>query len=178
MNVIAQAKEWLKADPHEETQHELRVLIEQAGKADPQALQELHDCFSGSLQFGTAGLRGKLGPGPNRMNLVVVARAAAGLAKYLNHENNTNNQGTNTVVIGYDARHNSELFAQVTAQILSGAGYHSLAIPTYGPYAGSGICYPAPARQRRCHGDREPQPTPRQWLQGVSRLGRSNNSTR
>lgn len=129
MNVIAQAKEWLKADPHEETQHELRVLIEQAGKADPQALRELHDCFSGSLQFGTAGLRGKLGPGPNRMNLVVVARAAAGLAKYLNHENNTNNQGTNTVVIGYDARHNSELFAQVTAQILSGAGITPLLFP-------------------------------------------------
>ncbi len=126
MNVIAQAKEWLKADPHEDTQHELRMLIEQAGKADPQALQELHDCFSGTLQFGTAGLRGKLGPGPNRMNLVVVARAAAGLADYLKKNKD---QDSLRVVIGYDARHNSELFAKVSAQILSGAGITPLLFP-------------------------------------------------
>ncbi len=124
MNVIAQAREWLINDPHEETQHELRVLLERAGKMDPLAIAELHDCFNGTLQFGTAGLRGKLGPGPNRMNLVVVARAAAGLAKYLN------DKGTNgSVVIGYDARHNSELFARVSAQILSGAGITPLLFP-------------------------------------------------
>ena len=128
MSIISTAKEWLATDPHEETQHQLRVLIEQAGKADPLALQELHDSFSGSLQFGTAGLRGKLGPGPNRMNVVVVARAAAGLATYLNQ------QGPNkTVVIGYDARHNSKLFAQVSAQIFSGAGITTLLFPDMVP---------------------------------------------
>lgn len=124
MNVIAEAREWLTNDPHEETQHELRVLLERAGQMDPLAVAELHDCFRGSLQFGTAGLRGKLGPGPNRMNLVVVARAAAGLARYLN------DKGTNgSVVIGYDARHNSELFAKVSAQILSGVGITPLLFP-------------------------------------------------
>jgi phosphomannomutase len=124
MNVISQARDWLASDPDEQTQYELRVLLERAGQMDPLAIAELHDCFNGTLQFGTAGLRGKLGPGPNRMNLVVVARAAAGLARYLN------NQGTHqqdqSVVIGYDARHNSKLFAQVTAQILSGVGIHPL----------------------------------------------------
>ena len=124
MNVIAQAREWLLNDPHEETQHELRILLERAGQMDPLAVAELHDCFRASLQFGTAGLRGKLGPGPNRMNLVVVARAAAGLAQYLN------DKGTGgSVVIGYDARHNSELFAKVSAQILSGAGITPLLFP-------------------------------------------------
>ncbi len=124
MNVIAQAREWLTNDPHEETQHELCVLLERAGQMDPLAIAELHDCFNGTLQFGTAGLRGKLGPGPNRMNLVVVARAAAGLAKYLN-DKCTNK----SIVIGYDARHNSELFARVSAQILSGAGITPLLFP-------------------------------------------------
>lgn len=124
MSIISTAKEWLASDPHEETQHQLRVLIEQAGKADPRALQELHDSFSGSLQFGTAGLRGKLGPGPNRMNVVVVARAAAGLAKYLNQQGSAQ-----SVVIGYDARHNSKIFAQVSAQILSGAGINTFLFP-------------------------------------------------
>ncbi len=117
MNIISTAKNWLADDPHEETQHQLRVLIEQAGKADPDALQELHDSFSGSLEFGTAGLRGKIGPGPNRMNVVVVARAAAGLAEYLIKELPTSDL---SVVIGFDARHNSELFATVSAQIFSG----------------------------------------------------------
>ena len=119
MNIVSTAKNWLADDPHEETQHQLRVLIEQAGKADPDALQELHDSFSGSLEFGTAGLRGKIGPGPNRMNVVVVARAAAGLAEYLTQELPKSDL---SVVIGFDARHNSELFATVSAQIFSGYG--------------------------------------------------------
>lgn len=123
MNIISTAKDWLDADPHEETQHQLRMLIEQAGKADPDALQELHDSFSGSLEFGTAGLRGKIGPGPNRMNVVVVARAAAGLAEYLIATKDTTTPTADlSVVIGFDARHNSELFAHVSAQILSGYG--------------------------------------------------------
>ena len=131
MNVIEQARDWLANDPHEQTQHELRVLLERAGKMDPLAIAELHDCFNGTLQFGTAGLRGKLGPGPNRMNLVVVARAAAGLAKYLTLHN-ANQQGLR-VVIGYDARHNSQLFAKVTAQILGGAGITPLLFPQVVP---------------------------------------------
>ncbi len=125
MNLIATARDWLANDPHEETQHQLRMLIEQAGKADPQALKELHDSFDGTLQFGTAGLRGTLGPGPNRMNLVVVARAAAGLAQYLLEQE----IASPSVVIGFDARHNSELFANVSAQIFSGYGIAAKLFP-------------------------------------------------
>ena len=125
MNLIATARDWLANDPHEETQHQLRMLIEQAGKADPQALKELHDSFDGTLQFGTAGLRGTLGPGPNRMNLVVVARAAAGLAQYLLEQK----IASPSVVIGFDARHNSELFANVSAQIFSGYGIAAKLFP-------------------------------------------------
>jgi phosphomannomutase len=125
VNVISTARDWLANDPHEETQHQLRMLIEQAGKADPQALGELLDSFNGTLQFGTAGLRGKLGPGPNRMNLVVVARAAAGLAQYLLDQK----IDSPSVVIGFDARHNSELFANVSAQIFSGYGITAKLFP-------------------------------------------------
>jgi len=125
VNLIATARDWLANDPHEETQHQLRMLIEQAGKADPQALKELHDSFDGTLQFGTAGLRGTLGPGPNRMNLVVVARAAAGLAQYLLDQK----IDSPSVVIGFDARHNSELFANVSAQIFSGYGITAKLFP-------------------------------------------------
>ncbi len=127
MNVISQARDWLVNDPHEQTQHELRVLLERAGQMDPLAIAELHDCFNGTLQFGTAGLRGKLGPGPNRMNLVVVARAAAGLANYLKKHNPDLKEIS--VVIGFDARHNSELFAKITAQILCGAGIKPFLFP-------------------------------------------------
>jgi len=129
VNLIATARDWLANDPHEETQHQLRMLIEQAGKADPLALKELHDSFDGTLQFGTAGLRGKLGPGPNRMNLVVVARAAAGLAQYLLDQEIENP----SVVIGFDARHNSELFANVSAQIFSGYGITAKLFPHPAP---------------------------------------------
>jgi len=77
------------------------------------------------LQFGTAGLRGKLGPGPNRMNRVVVMQAAAGLAAYLNQQH----PHEASIVIGYDARHNSDVFAADTAAIMQGAGINALVLP-------------------------------------------------
>ncbi|KOV20946.1 phospho-sugar mutase, partial [Streptomyces sp. XY152] len=74
--------------------------------------------FSGTLQFGTAGLRGELGAGPMRMNRSVVIRAAAGLAAYLKKNGHTGG----LVVIGYDARHKSRDFAEDTAAVMTGAG--------------------------------------------------------
>ncbi|NGN94112.1 phospho-sugar mutase [Nocardioides sp. KC13] len=119
--LVVLAREWLADDPDAQTRAELEALL---SSTDPSAIAELADRFSGTLQFGTAGLRGALGAGPNRMNRVVVIKAAAGLARYLLA---TGAQGP--VVIGYDARHNSDVFAQDTAEVMTGAGLHALVMP-------------------------------------------------
>ena len=112
-----QAKRWLAQDPDPQTRAELQQLINNN--------DELTDCFASRLQFGTAGLRGKLGPGPNRMNRVVVMQAAAGLASYLRQQH----PHEASIVIGYDARHNSDVFATDTAAIMQGAGINALVLP-------------------------------------------------
>jgi len=127
MTALDEARAWLADDPDARMQSELSALIDDAASGDDDALAELADAFSGTLEFGTAGLRGKIGPGPNRMNVVVVARAAAGLAAYLNE------RGGGAVVIGFDARTDSDLFANATAQILSGAGLSAMVLPEYLP---------------------------------------------
>ena len=94
------------------------------------ARQELADSFSGTLQFGTAGLRAALGPGPNRMNRVVVRRAAAGFAAFLTDAVAQASPGTRPrAVVGYDARHNSDIFAEETAAILTAAGIETFLMP-------------------------------------------------
>ena len=125
MTIFAAAAAWLETDPDPQTRRELEALIAHAKVGDEAAQQELADAFTGTLQFGTAGLRGPLGPGPNRMNRVVVTRAAAGLARYLNKLH----PGGSAVVIGYDARHNSDVFARDTASVLTGAGIRAMVLP-------------------------------------------------
>ncbi|MFD5479642.1 phospho-sugar mutase [Streptomyces hawaiiensis] len=117
--LIAQAQAWLTEDPDPETRTELARLI------DAQDHTELAARFSGTLQFGTAGLRGELGAGPMRMNRSVVIRAAAGLAAYLKKQGHDNG----LVVIGYDARHKSHDFAQDTAAVMTGAGLRAAVLP-------------------------------------------------
>src|SRR4051794_39460944 len=114
-DLLARARAWSAEDPDEGTRAELERLAETAG-ADPDGPEaaDLADRFDGRLEFGTAGLRGALGAGPNRMNRVVVTRAAAGLASYLRSEGH---QG-GTVVVGYDARHLSDVFARDTAEVM------------------------------------------------------------
>lgn len=118
MDLLEQAEAWLAQDPDPRTKAELRQLIDTND-------DELADCFASRLQFGTAGLRGKLGPGPNRMNRVVVMQAAAGLAAYVNKHH----PHEASIVIGYDARHNSDVFASDTAAIMQGAGINALVLP-------------------------------------------------
>ena len=120
--LLGRARAWAAEDPDEQTRAELEALIttaEAGGETD------LADRFAGTLEFGTAGLRGALGAGPNRMNRVVVTRAAAGLAAYLK---DTGHAG-GSVVIGFDARHNSDAFARDTAEIMTGAGFKALVMP-------------------------------------------------
>ncbi|WP_267246183.1 phospho-sugar mutase [Streptomyces sp. PR69] len=118
-DLIARANAWLAEDPDGETREELAKLIES------QDLDELAARFAGTLQFGTAGLRGELGAGPMRMNRAVVIRAAAGLAGYLKAKG----QGDGLVVIGYDARYKSADFARDTAAVMVGAGLRAAVLP-------------------------------------------------
>ncbi|KOG24590.1 phospho-sugar mutase [Streptomyces viridochromogenes] len=118
-DLIARAQAWLAEDPDPETRDELAKLIDAADT------DELAARFSGTLQFGTAGLRGEIGAGPMRMNRTVVIRAAAGLAAYLRKQGHEGG----LVVIGYDARHKSEDFARDTAAVMTGAGLRAAVLP-------------------------------------------------
>ncbi|MGC4987551.1 phospho-sugar mutase [Streptomyces sp. DT193] len=118
-DIVARAKAWLAEDPDAETRDELAKLVE------AEDVTELTARFSGTLQFGTAGLRGELGAGPMRMNRSVVIRTAAGLAAYLKAQGHTGG----LVVIGYDARHKSADFARDTAAVMTGAGLRAAVLP-------------------------------------------------
>ncbi len=117
---------WIADDPDPDTAADLTALLESADGGDASATTELADRFSGLLQFGTAGLRGALGGGPNRMNRAVVIRAAAGLAAHMTAELG----GAGRVVIGYDARHKSHDFAVDTAAVMTAAGHEALLLPS------------------------------------------------
>lgn len=121
--LLAVARAWQADDPDPRTAAQLETLIERADAGDAAAIAELADAFAGPLQFGTAGLRGAMGPGSNRMNLAVVSRAARGLADYLVAEiGGAGTPEAPVVVIGHDARHNSRAFAEASAQIMTAAG--------------------------------------------------------
>ena len=119
------ARAWVNDDPDPATEAELTDVIGRAQDGDAQAEADLRDRFAGLLQFGTAGLRGALGAGPNRMNRSVVLRAAAGLTSYLQAKLGKRDV---TVVIGYDARHNSDVFARDTAAVVTAAGGRALVL--------------------------------------------------
>nr|NLD40085.1 phospho-sugar mutase [Actinomycetales bacterium] len=119
---------WIDADPDPVTQDEVQDLLERAITDDAAAL-ELADRFSGFLEFGTAGLRGALGGGPNRMNRAVVIRAAAGLAAYLRQSVGADFH----VVIGCDARRGSAQFARDTAAVVTAAGGRAQLLPPRQP---------------------------------------------
>ncbi|MFM5903835.1 MAG: phospho-sugar mutase [Microbacteriaceae bacterium] len=123
--LIDQAKAWLNQDPDAETRAELEALIASGDIA------ELESRFSTRLAFGTAGLRGELGAGPNRMNRVLVAQAAAGLARFLKEQ--AHDGETPSVAIGYDGRINSDVFARDSAEVMAGAGIRVLLFDSMGP---------------------------------------------
>ncbi|TFC19243.1 phospho-sugar mutase [Cryobacterium algoritolerans] len=125
--LIHTANDWLSQDPDPETQAELRLLVRAAGDGDGAAIRELHTRFDERLAFGTAGLRGVIAAGSNRMNRVLVSQAAAGLAAYLRGAASPGS--TPSVVIGYDGRKNSHVFATDTAAILAGAGVRAILLP-------------------------------------------------
>ena len=124
-DLLAAARLWLDDDPDPATRDELSAVLQRVQDGDPAARGDLTDRFAGTLEFGTAGLRGAVAAGPNRMNRAVVIRAAAGLTGYLLREH-----PAPRVVIGYDARHRSLDFARDTAAVVVAAGGEALLLPS------------------------------------------------
>ncbi|WP_022884902.1 phospho-sugar mutase [Glaciibacter superstes] len=128
--VIDQARAWLAQDPDPVTRAELTELTDAAVRGDEAAIADLHDRFDTRLEFGTAGLRGEIAAGPNRMNRVLVTQAAAGLSAFLLERAGSDRDGeTPSIVIGYDGRTNSDVFARDTAEIAAGAGLRAILLP-------------------------------------------------
>jgi phosphomannomutase len=123
-DLLARVHTWLAQDPDPETRSQLEELIE---SGDYTALAEL---FVAPLAFGTAGLRAPIGPGPARMNRLVVRQATAGFAAWLHGQGHS----SGLVVVGHDARHGSRAFAEDTAATLVAAGFtvalSALHVPT------------------------------------------------
>ncbi|WP_405217545.1 phospho-sugar mutase [Agrococcus sp. Ld7] len=124
VETLAAARAWAAADPDLETRAELESSITAAEAGDQAALAEVTDAFTGRLQFGTAGLRGRIAPGPNRMNSVVVQQASAGLADFL-----VAREPHPSVVIGWDGRRGSERFARDAAEVFAGRGVRAILLP-------------------------------------------------
>ena len=120
------ARAWMVQDPDAMTREELSELLARVEDGDTEAAADLEDRFSTRLAFGTAGLRGTLGAGSNRMNRVLVAQAAAGFAAYLLERSGGE---TPTVVVGYDGRRNSDVFARDSVEIFAGAGLNAILLP-------------------------------------------------
>lgn len=124
---VARAEAWIAQDPDPETRGELAAIVEAVRGGDTAAAGDLADRFDTRLAFGTAGLRGEIAAGPNRMNRVLVSQAAAGLAAYLLEHAAPGT--TPSVVIGYDGRKNSAVFARDSAELMAGAGVRAILLP-------------------------------------------------
>ena len=114
------AAAWLAAEPDADMRDELAALMQGS-------TEDLRARFTGRLQFGTAGLRGAVGAGPQRMNRLLVQQAAAGLADYLLA--NVPNAAELGVLIGYDARRKSDVFASDTARVCAARGVKAMLFP-------------------------------------------------
>ena len=112
---------WISLDPDHDTVKEANDLL------DVDDAGGLRDRFDTRLAFGTAGLRGAIGVGPNRMNRLLVRQTAAGLADHL--LTHVPDAATKGVVIGFDARHKSDAFAADTARVMAAKGIKSMLFP-------------------------------------------------
>ncbi len=129
MELLERARQWASHDPDPATASALSADIEAAERGDEEAAARVGAAMNGPLQFGTAGLRGVVGPGESRMNLAVVIRATAGLCEVVKRHAT----GTPTLVVGCDARYGSSEFATAACRVASAAGVRVLALPQANP---------------------------------------------
>ena len=129
MELLERARQWTSHDPDPATASSLSADIEAAERGDEEAAARVGAAMNGPLQFGTAGLRGTVGPGESRMNLAVVIRATAGLCEVVKRHAT----GTPTLVVGCDARYGSSEFATAACRVASAAGVRVLALPQANP---------------------------------------------
>ncbi len=121
----AEVERWIGEDPDEDTRAELRALLEAGDES------ELRDRFRGMLTFGTAGLRGLLGGGPNRMNRSVVLRATAGFCAHL--KASVPDAAERGVVVGFDGRRKSRTLANDAASVIAGMGLKAMVFEEVAP---------------------------------------------
>jgi len=118
--LVDRARAWMAEDPDPDTRAQTEAML-----AEPQALAVF---FTARLQFGTAGLRGPIGPGPGGLNRANIRRVTGGLAAYLQ-----DHAPGGIVVVGFDGRHKSDVFAEDTAAVLAGAGFQVVLFDTVCP---------------------------------------------
>jgi phosphomannomutase len=122
-DLIEKVERWIADDPDETTATHAQQVLDDAKSGDQQAVAQLTAWFGDLLQFGTAGLRGPIAPGPSCMNRAVVMRAAQGLINYLLKN------GGKKIVVGYDARHRSIDFALDTVELAAASGLEAILLP-------------------------------------------------
>lgn len=124
-DLAERVRAWIADDPDPATRAELATLLDRAqdGIDAATARADLADRFAGTLEFGTAGLRGQMGAGPRRMNRAVVIRAAAGLARWIRDHDGGG------IVVGFDARSSSDVFARDTCAVMEAAGVEAMVLP-------------------------------------------------
>jgi phosphomannomutase len=118
--LLERARAWLRDDPDALDRDELTKLIHRVEEGDGEAERDLADRFSGPLTFGTAGLRGVVGAGENRLNTSVVLRATWGLVDYILA--NVPEASRRGIVIGHDARLRSDALAIAAAEVAAARG--------------------------------------------------------
>jgi phosphomannomutase len=124
----AEIVRWLTEPTYAALRAELRALVTRAEQGDPAARAELQDAFAGPLPIGTGGRRGAVGPGPNRVNAVVLRQTAQGLVQAMRDEG-----VPMRVAVAFDTRRDSRAFAHVVAQQLASNGVEVLLIDAARP---------------------------------------------
>lgn len=127
--LIAAITAWAEQDPEAHHRETAQALLRGLRAGDQEVIRQAQEMFGARLAFGTAGIRGPMRLGPSGMNRVVIAQTSAGLARYLLERDEGAKSPRPQVVIGFDGRHNSWVFARDTAEVLSGHGVEAFLLP-------------------------------------------------